>query len=174
MSDFLPTDYEVPASSNGRYTKFQIGETRIRILSRAIIGYEYFNNLKKPVRSRKPFDSLPTDIGINDKGETNPIRHFWAFVVWNYDTKQIELCEITQKGLMQKIKSLVSDEDWGSPIEYDIKIVKEGEKLETRYDIKPIPAKPLSEEVANAFSEAMPVDLEQLFVNGDPFNPPAK
>jgi hypothetical protein len=54
-NDFFPTaDYKVPVTSD--YMKFQDGVNTFRVLSSAIIGYEYFNTENKPVRSEEMFD----------------------------------------------------------------------------------------------------------------------
>ena len=85
---FLPQDYTSPKSFNN-YMKLQEGENKIRILSRPIIGWEdWLNN--KPIRfrmSEKP--AKPVDA-------KKPIKHFWAFVVWNYAEEQIQILHLTQ------------------------------------------------------------------------------
>jgi hypothetical protein len=82
MNDFFPTeDYKIPSTSN--YMKFLEGENAFRVLSSAVVGYEYFNNESKPIRSKTPFDETPEDIKKDSR-----INHFWAFAVWNYEDKR--------------------------------------------------------------------------------------
>src|SRR5687768_7065007 len=137
MSDFLPTDYQIPKSPSG-YMRFEDGINSIRILSSAIVGYEYFNKDNKPVRSAEPFEDMPSDIKKDGK-----IKPFWAFVVWNYKMKMVQILEITQKGIMTPIKALVDNPKWGDPKKYDIAITKTGEGLDTEYTVQGEP--PLGE-----------------------------
>ena len=49
---FLPENYKSP---EGNYMKLQDGENTFRVLSSAIVGWEYWNRDNKPVRSEKDF-----------------------------------------------------------------------------------------------------------------------
>src|SRR5690349_12062852 len=100
MNNFLPENYKIP-QSGGAYMKFQPGLNSIRILSSAIVGYEYFTKENKPVRQQEAFEEVPAD--IKDGGKIKP---FWAFAVWNYQAKQIQILELTQKSIMTSIKAL--------------------------------------------------------------------
>jgi len=129
MTKFLPENYEVPVSASN-YTKLQDGENNIRVLSSAIIGYEYWNNENKPIRSKEYPKDTP-DIRLDKDGNPTRIKHFWAFVVWNYEQKRVQVLELTQKTLMGGIKALVDNEKWGDPKGYDLTITRIGEGLET-------------------------------------------
>ena len=76
---FLPEKYTIPKGPSN-YMRFQQGLNRIRVLSSAIVGYEYFTTENKPVRQKEAFDDYPLDIKKGGK-----IKPFWAFVVWNYE-----------------------------------------------------------------------------------------
>lgn len=160
---FLPTDYEAPVVESN-YMKFQEGLNSFRILSSAITGYEYFNTSNKPVRSKKAPEVVPSD--IKEKGR---VKHFWAFVVWNYQEKKIQILEITQVTIMNAISSLISNPKWGNPKNYDIAVTKTGEGLETEYSVQGEP--PISEPEQEIVDAYIPVkiELEKLFVNEDPF-----
>lgn len=160
---FLPTDYKIPDSPSN-YMKFQDGLNSIRILSSAIVGYEYFNTDNKPVRSREMFEEAPTDIKKDGK-----IKPFWAFVVWNYQAKMIQILELTQKTIMGSIKALVDNPKWGDPKKYDIAITKSGEGLETEYLTQGEP--PINETTAEikTLYETKNINLEALYDSGDPF-----
>lgn len=163
-NDFLPSAYVAPAKSNGSYMKLLKGENRIRILSKPIIGWLDWDN-KKPLRfkfNEKP--SKPID-------PSKPIKHFWAFVIWDCVENKIKIMEITQSGIQQSIQALTKDADWGSPFEYDIKIIRAGDGMETTYTINPVPHKPVYDAVKDLFKRTY-IDLEQLFVGGDPFASP--
>ncbi len=85
---FLPENYESPKQS-GQYMKLADGDNRIRILTRPVMGWEDWQD-KSPVRFA--FDNKPLK-SIDPK---KPIRHFWAFVVYNYNEQKIQILNITQ------------------------------------------------------------------------------
>lgn len=159
-SDFLPPDYEAPKNESA-YMRFKNGENKFRILSKPIIGWLDWKD-NKPLRFHmknkpvKPIDPAKS------------IKHFWAFVVWDYADGKIKILEITQSGIQTSIQSLSRDEEWGSPFDYDIKVIRKGEKLDTEYSVQPSPKKPIADEVQAALINAT-IDLEQLFSGGDPF-----
>ena len=159
-TDFLPETYAVPKGNNN-YMKFDKGENKFRILSAPILGWEDWKD-NKPLRfpmDKKP--SAPVD-------PSRPIKHFWAMVVFNYNEEAIQILEITQKTIQNAISSLAKDADWGSPLGYDIKVIKTGDGMETEYQVNPVPHKPVSQEIQDAYMEK-PVVLEALFEGKDPF-----
>jgi hypothetical protein len=160
MQHFLPQDYEAPRGVSG-YMKLEDGENRIRILSAPILGWEDWKD-KKPLRYR--FDDKP-DKPIDS---TKPLKHFWAFIVWNYKTQLIQVLEVTQASIRKRIEALCQDDDWGAPYSYDIKIVKSGESIDTEYAVNPTPHKQVDPAILIAFKEK-PIFLDALFDNGDPF-----
>jgi hypothetical protein len=159
---FLPPSYEAPKPTSQLYLRLQDGENRIRILSRPIFGWEDWSIDRKPIRyemANKP--AKPVD-------SSKPMKHFWAFIVWNVIEEQIQIMQITQATIRSSLESLSKDSDWGSPYEYDVKIIKKGEKMDTEYTVNPAPHKPVSQEILKAFAER-PIQLEALFLNLDPF-----
>ena len=156
---FLPEGYEAPVV--GGFTKFEDGENRIRIMSKPVMGWIDWDE-KKPLRfGYKYKPEAPID-------PKKPIKHFWAMIIWNYKAKCIQILEITQVGIQNKIQSLSKDEEWGAPFFYDLKIIKEGSGKETVYVVNPSPKKPLTEEQQKASLEKR-INLEALFSNGDPY-----
>ena len=164
-NNFLPTGYE-PPKSNTNYMRFEEGENRFRVLSSAIVGYEYWTTDNKPVRSRE-FPTQTPNIKTDKEGKTR-INHFWAFVVWNYRDEKVQILELTQRGIQKSITNLVNNTDWGDPKNYDIVVTRQGLDLNTEYDVAPIPHKPVPEEAVKEY-EGMTINLEQLYVGGDPF-----
>lgn len=161
MNDFLPAEYTAPTGGSHNYFKFEKGENRFRILSKPIIGWLDWAD-KKPLRFK--FDQKPA-ASIDPK---KPVKHFWAFVVWNYKTETLQILEITQSTIQGAIQSLTRDEDWGNPFLYDIKVIKTGEGMETAYAVNPVPHKPVSKEIQAELVHSN-INLEALFVGGDPF-----
>jgi hypothetical protein len=158
-NDFLPEGYEQP-EGGGNFMKLQDGENKIRILSKPIVGWLDWKD-KKPYRfTMKNKPDKPMD--------KNPIKHFWAFIVWNYNDQAVQVLEITQQTIQTAIANLSKDEDWGAPYEYDIKIVKKGKDLETKYSVTPSPKKPITDQIKQAALDK-PCYLEALFSGQDPW-----
>jgi len=90
---FFPNqDYTIPTSS--KYMRLVEGKNKFRVLSSAIVGWEYWNIQDKPVRQQEPFEDMPEDIKHDKDGRVS-IKHFWAFVVWNYQEKKVQILELT-------------------------------------------------------------------------------
>jgi hypothetical protein len=158
---FLPPDYD-PPKSGGNYMKFQDGENKFRILSPPILGWEDWKD-KKPYRF--PMNEKPDAPMVH--GEK--IKHFWAFLVWNYSEDVVQILQIVQKSVQDGIRSLTQDDDWGDPYGYDIKVTKKGKGLDTEYSVNPVPHKKISKEIQDAV-DAKPCDLKALFTGDDPFD----
>ncbi len=158
--NFLPQDYELPKAS-GDYAKLEDGENRFRILSFPILGWEDWND-KTPVRFR--YENKPA-MSIDPK---KPFKHFWAMIVWNCSLSKIQIWNVTQGTIKHALDALSKDNDWGAPFNYDIKVFKSGEKMETKYVITPVSHKPLTQEILDAFAKK-PCNLDALFSNADPF-----
>lgn len=167
MNDFLPEDYEVPQPPS-QYMKLQQGQNRFRALSKPIIGYKVWTTNEDGKRQPKRFrmdENIP--VGIIEPGEST--KHFWAFVVWNYDASSVQILEITQKSIQKALVEYGKNEDYGSMLNYNVTITKTGEKLDTEYTVMPSPPKPLDNVIKEAY-EAMNINLEALFDDGDPFS----
>jgi len=165
MNNFLPDGYTKPVS-NTNYMKLEEGDNTFRILSSAITGYEYWTVENKPVRSKAYPKETPN--AKREKDGSVRVRHFWAFVVFEYRTKSIKIMEITQKTIMDAMYALILDEDWGDVKAYDIKINKTGEGLETKYAVMPKNKTELAHDVKEKY-EMTPIHLEALYEGGDPF-----
>ncbi len=159
---FLPDDYQAPKASN-YYLKLVEGENKIRVMSKPIFGWIDWKD-NKPMRFR--MDQKPLK-AVDPK---KAIRHFWAFVVFNYNNEQIQIFEVTQASIRKSLEALCRDKDWGSPYGYDLKIMKTGEGVNTEYAINPIPHKPTDSYLVSCFNER-PCNLNALFTNEDPFSP---
>jgi hypothetical protein len=159
-TSFLPADYEAPKSI-GNYLKLQDGETKIRILSLPLLGWEDWED-KKPVRYK--MDNKPEF--SNDP--LKPLKHFWAMIVWNYTDQKIQIFQVTQATIIRELVSLIEDSDWGTPFRYDIKIKKTGKEMQTKYSVTAVPHRAITKDIMDAYA-AKPIFLEALFHNADPF-----
>lgn len=178
MSDFLPQGYKIPSTAN--YMKWVKGENKFRILSNAIVGFEYWTKEKKPVRLHDLPEGIPADIGYSKDEDgnlkPNPVRAFWAFLVWNYTDERVQILEITQSTIMTAIQAYVQNKKWGNPSGYDITVTKEGEKMnEVVYTVTVDPHSPLDPQVKEEWDRRKgAIRIEALFDGADPFAPIAQ
>jgi len=119
-------DFEPPVNP-GLYTKFEPGKQYIvRIAGPTII----FNNDYNGQLSEK-----------------------YAWKIWN-DTDKV--AQVMQMGVVvyRMIRTLAKDNDYGDPRNYNLKITRTGEKLETKYEVIASPFKiPLAEVDEHAQAE---------------------
>lgn len=170
-----PEDYEVPGGES-RYMKLQQGDNKFRILQKPIFGWEGWktgtDGKDTPVRFK--LSEKPADASSFRNGRIN---HFWAMPVWNFQTKQVELLQLTQKTILKPIENNARSEDWGSPLGYSITVHKEGTtKEDTNYVVSPTPHKEVPDEVKAEWQKVLDegFDLNELYTNGDPFAPSTK
>ncbi len=166
----MNNDYEnieIPSKTGG-YMKFSQPESVFRILSKPITGWLGWKT--QPDGSRKPVRKHADEsIAMNEIDDEENVKFFWSMVVWDYQTEAVEILEITQKSIQKAIKAIASDKDWGSPLLYDLKVSKTGEKLETRYTVQPKPAKPLDKAIEQLYQD-MQINLDALYDGADPFS----
>jgi len=165
-SFFPDSDYQIPETSN--YMRFVEGDNKFRVLSSAIVGWEYWNTNNKPVRKPENWDVVPEDIKTEKDGSTR-INHFWAFVVYNYNTKKIQILEVTQKGIMKYIKGLTKNIKWGNPKGYDITVNRTGSGFDTEYTFIADPHSEIDPKIIERF-EKTHINLDALFEGLDPFS----
>lgn len=149
----------------------------IRILSEFIIGKLRWEAPTEQNINGKPHrwridDKEPSNINWEiDKrtGKENYAKIFWAAICWNYNTKQIEIVEITQKTIQDQLFLQEKDDNWGDLINYDIKISpqKEGGQIKS-YSVIPIPPKKIDEEIQEKY-ESENINLYALFDGTNPF-----
>jgi hypothetical protein len=170
-NDFLPAGYERQESA-GSYMKLVDGENRFRVLSSAITGWEWWEDDGKgnrlPKRVRK-VDDVPSEAWNREKKDRP--REFWAFAVYNYDAKAIQILELKQQSIMGDIEKLVRNAKWGSPKEYDVAIIRTktgSQAFDVEYSVMPEPKEPIDPGIVKAY-EDMAINLEALYEGGDPF-----
>jgi hypothetical protein len=174
MDAFLPDTYEPPKSTSG-YMKLQDGKNKFRILSSPILGWEYWtqkDGKKMPVRlayTEENYIIAQSEAQKNTDDIDKKAKHFWAMVVWNYNTKAVEILELVQNSMQKKIREISSDPDWGNPVNrYDFVLTKEWVKLKTEYSMISNPPSVTLPEITQAFKNK-PINLNALFSGGNPF-----
>ena len=158
--------------SGGSYMKFVQGENKLRIVGgsdtdppgfiQGMIGWTTDDDNKRKPHRWKIGEDVPK-VTFSDKP-----KEFFTFVVWNYAEEALQVMELTQAGLKEKILELAKDEDWGDPRKYDISIIRNGEGIETSYVLTPKPHKKRADEINEAVA-SMKVNLNALYEGGDPF-----
>ena len=172
MNDFLPDGYETPEIPSN-YMELEEGQNNFRILSHAIVGYKWWivngEGNRKPIRVRTA-DEVPEEVR-NATDNQAKAKHFWAFTVFNYKTKSVQVLELKQQTIMRAIEVLVTNPKWGNPRNYDLNIekVKTGNRdWDVEYSVIPEPPTPLDPGIVE-LAKSIPVRLEALFTGEDPF-----
>lgn len=172
---FLPKNYAMPKNGNGYYLKFEDGENTFRVLSDAIVGWVYWedeagNVLSNPVKGCKAIH-VQTVEEISQTARKSPqlnLKHFWAFAVYNFAENQVQILKLTQNSIMEAMAQYLHSPKWGDPREYDFVIHKDGQGLETRYQVTVNPKEPLDAGIVAMYRQ-MQVDLTAYFRGEDPF-----
>jgi hypothetical protein len=163
---FLPTGYKDP-SGGSNYMTFAQGANKIRLISDAVMGWEYWTEIdgkRRPIRVQSLKD-VPVEFRNPVDPKNNP-KFFWAMAVWNYAEEKAQLLQIKQSTIRGMIESFYNNPDWGDPKEYDITITKKGEDLATEYSAVPSPKKPF-----DTTEKYIPVaNLQAWMEGGDPFS----
>ena len=175
----LPKGYKVPQKPS-LYMSLRQGQNKFRILGAPILGYEGWTTIKtddgaekrQPIR-HELLEQFTDGEVIQDA--KNRIKHFWAMPVWNFADSRVQILEIVQTSIMEKLKALDDNEDWGDMTGYNIVITRTGENLLTEYEVMPSPKSDLDVNAKDAWVKVQNdgFDLKQLYTNGDPFKPGA-
>ena len=161
-------------ATGGYFSCKQIEENgkgvKLRFLGDAITGVGGWRG-EKPLR----FEMAPEDFDIatldpDYNGNPGKLRDFIASVVWNYEAKAIQIFEINQVSIQDKLFGLHKNEEWGDLTQYDVVIKKTKKDKRTEYEVIPSPQGmgKLDKEIEKAFDEK-PIDLTKLFSNENPF-----
>ena len=164
MNTFLPDGYDDLKTTKNywRLSQMKEGDNRLRIVSKPIAGWVDWQN-NKPIRSR------PQDKPKSSVDASKPFKAFWACYVWDYAREALFVLEITQNSVLKALAAFGSDADWGDFTKYDIKIKKEGSGKDSKYQVTPMPHKPLGESILKALAGS-PIRLEALYEGLDPWN----
>jgi hypothetical protein len=165
---FIPEGFaSSETDAKTRYFKPTKNETsKIRIVcENPIAGFVQWTKENKPVRWDR--DAQPP---TKDWRPDERPRKFLGVVIWNYETESLQIWEITQRTIIDVLDNLSKDEDFGHPGNYDLKITRRGEGLETTYQTQAVKTEFPS--VAMKEMESTPIILEALFDGTDPFADP--
>lgn len=168
---FLPEGTKIPQGKS-LYMKFSEPENRFRVLGESIVGYELWVN-GKPVRKHNESEFTKDELENADINKfTNKKKepaYFWAFPVYNYQTKQVEILEVTQITVMRGIEDYYFDKDYADPIEYDLIVVRDDSGDKTQYRVKAKPPVAIDPGIKQLYKD-MHINLNALFEGTDPFS----
>lgn len=161
---FISEQFVETASGSSNYFRPVKGKSnKVRILSpEPLTGFVQWTADSKPVRWA--YDANRPDAVWEDGSRP---KKFLAVVVWNYETESVQVWEIVQASIIAALHEITKDEDFGHPNNYDLKITRQGEGLETTYQLFPV-SSPLTPELETAM-KTHGVILEALFHGEDPF-----
>ena len=172
MNDFLPAGYQTPEAPSN-YMEFEEGMNTFRILSSAIVGYEWWiengESGRKPVRVRT-LEEVPAEVQ-NASNDRQRAKHFRAFTVYKYKTKTIQVLVLKQKTIMRAIAAFGENPKWGNPKNYDLIVEKSrtgSRDRDVEYSVIPEPPAPVDPAILELASH-IPVNLDALYSGEDPF-----
>jgi hypothetical protein len=140
---FLPVGFEPAAAGGGDFLKMPEDGASIRFvpLGRAISGQLYWTEDKKCHRSATPFDDTP---GIK---EGDSVKKFLLFNVYDLDTQEVKLLEVTQVSVQRQIVELATTGDYTfNNGTNGFRVSRIGKALKTKYTTVPTPVKPGAEQ----------------------------
>lgn len=112
-------DYQPPASEGGLFHKFEDGVTYVfRLASEAVVFNTEF---------------------VAPNGESN-ISTKYAWTAWNVAEKKAQVLQLPVTAYRQ-IAALATDDEYGDPTKYSLKITRTGTGVETKYSVVPSPNK---------------------------------
>jgi hypothetical protein len=174
--------YSKPTNQNRYLQKIENG-TVIRFLEAPVFGWKDIAFVKNAEgKSEKVTESYwkyePTapkpqilerlDV-LDLNGKPRRPKHFWGCLIYNYNDKAIQYWELDKSGIMDDIIAI--DKDWDL-LNTDLKLSKEGEKMDTKYKVTNLPpstSRAFPENIKELLSALNP-DLNRIFTNGgDPF-----
>ena len=135
----------------------------------------------------KPFrftdDPSPSDITAEmgefirrqnyEKTGPDPVVYSMAFFVYNHEQGEVQLLQLTQKGLIRELDQLLSMEDYQDTDQWDFVISKDTSGPPSSwYSLRPAPIKKGSKETIDAAwneAQAKGYDLKELLLGGNPF-----
>lgn len=164
IDDFF--DSEIQESADNMFFKPEKGENKLRLLSKAKVGWEgWFGN--KPVRFSPDYKITPDEHDTLDTDDYNPDKKKWkqfaCALIWNHSTESVQVWTFNQKSIMNEMMRLAKDADWGDLTKYDVKLVREEGDM-VKYHITPLPHKDLTEEQKEAL-EKFTFSPEDIFTD---------
>ena len=169
----LPTDYTAPPSEGGRYFKPTVGEHLIQVVGPVQLGWQAWRRTEEGAevfraryddedRKGKLIKLAKQNEDPNDRG----IKHIWAVPVWDTEADRLKIWEIPQKSIREELESLHKNKVWGDFRLYPVTIIRQGEKLNTKYNVTPCPKQDPEEKW---LEQAALIDWDAYFKSENPW-----
>ena len=179
---------EVQASleTGGHWLRFQDGDCKkLRLLGtltdgNMIRGWLSFGLNSKPIYKLNREDISPEMLGIDPWGNPQKVWPFWCLPVWDHGAEKIQLWEIRQQTLQQRLFTLTSpagrNTQWSDWRTYDLEVAY-NRKLPPgqMWSCSPLPHAELSPETKTKVWECLSgINMAGLFEGQDPLDPVAQ
>ena len=95
-----------------------------------------------------------------------------AAPVYNYETEAVQILQLSQKSIISELDGISQMEDYANLLEHDFVLGKEGNGLDTKYSLRPVPRKKDSDKIIEAaWTESLEggFDIERLLTGANPF-----
>ena len=95
-----------------------------------------------------------------------------AVPVYNYESSSVQIMQLSQKSLQNELDDISQMEDYANLLEWDFVLGKEGNGLETRYSLRPVPRKKGTQDsIESAWTDARAAgfDIGRLLTGENPF-----
>lgn len=147
MMNLIPDEYVV--STGGNFIKLPSDGSSIKVLlaGPCAIGYSYWTNDKKCIRSQQKFTATP-DIRVGEDGKADSVKEFMVFPVFLYaedGTRSDGLLEITQLSIKADIVRIYRDKEFreeDGSFWHAFKISTAGKGMKTKYSVNAILVRP--------------------------------
>jgi hypothetical protein len=180
MSNPFAQGYIEPTAPNN-YLKFdQEGSYVFRILTLKTEVVSYFRGfLENPAEGQSKklvlpnngdgqIPAIPAGVKLKAFGTENPLKLVWAVKIFNIDTQDVQIWEISQAKIRKALFAIARGKlknDW---TKFDLEITKTGQKTETEYTMINGDTRELTQEELEIIN-SKPVNLKAMELNKDPF-----
>ena len=135
-----------------------------------IQAWQVYDTEKNPHRAQfeqgKPCPKELKDIATKEE----PPKVVWIFTIFHVDWGRPMIWNIHQKTIKEPILKLSKSNDWGNPLNYDLRIEREGSgQFDTEYTITALPPiEPPDQKILAIMNEAA-IDVRACLNDGNPF-----
>jgi hypothetical protein len=128
---------------------------------------------QRPIRSATKPDFIPPNATEGFNGAKPKWALTLALMVWDYASEAFKVMEIHQTTILEGIKELQTDENWGDVREYDLNFKRVEKDGKVSYKITPLPKTKVPKAMAEALAST-PYRMENLYEGGHPFGDDAE
>ena len=128
---------------------------------------------QRPIRPATKPDFIPPNATEGFNGDKPKWQLTLALMVWDYAAEAFKVLEIHQTTILESIKELQTDENWGDVREYDLSFKRLEKDGKVSYKVTPLPKTKVPKAMAEALANT-PYRMENLYEGGHPFGDDAE